>query len=308
MTDELAEWFRHLATVETEMRRDIDIYMTESETPLTFAVRLRTHPALRVTAAAKMRSAVTAASSYAGRRVQTHYFRTDAEWLRGNIRAARDLVEASIANAVKVEDRSAEGRFVFRDVPYDVVTDFLASYRFHEKSPENDADLISAYIRKRVASAGSLRRWNVAVVGNPHGEPFAFTPDVVVGRSVRARLADTLGPGSADIKTLMSRRDAAVDLSCDASKLTEEDIMRERQTQLPDTGLLVLYPIDKTSEPNPPKKTRKALAAEEHVIGVGLVFPKPRNGDSTVEKYISADLSGVRIEDEDLSLLEEEEA
>ncbi|WP_233478013.1 Z1 domain-containing protein [Streptomyces calvus] len=308
MTDELAEWFRHLATVETEMRRDIDIYMTESETPLTFAVRLRTHPALRVTAAAKMRSAVTAASSYAGRRVQTHYFRTDAEWLRGNIRAARDLVEASIANAVKVEDRSAEGRFVFRDVPYDVVTDFLASYRFHEKSPENDADLISAYIRKRVASAGSLRRWNVAVVGNPHGEPFAFTPDVVVGRSVRARLADTLGPGSADIKTLMSRRDAAVDLSGDASKLTEEDIMRERQTQLPDTGLLVLYPIDKTSEPNPPKKTRKALAAEEHVIGVGLVFPKPRNGDSTVEKYISADLSGVRIEDEDLSLLEEEEA
>lgn len=67
MTDELAEWFRHLATVETEMRRDIDIYMTEDETPLTFAVRLRTHPALRVTAAAKMRSAVTAASSYGGR-------------------------------------------------------------------------------------------------------------------------------------------------------------------------------------------------------------------------------------------------
>ena len=55
MTDELAEWFRHLATVETEMRRDIDIYMTEDETPLTFAVRLRTHPALRVTAAAKMK-------------------------------------------------------------------------------------------------------------------------------------------------------------------------------------------------------------------------------------------------------------
>lgn len=32
MTDELAEWFRHLATVETEMRRDIDVYMTEDET------------------------------------------------------------------------------------------------------------------------------------------------------------------------------------------------------------------------------------------------------------------------------------
>ncbi|WP_432055170.1 Z1 domain-containing protein [Streptomyces sp. bgisy022] len=308
MTDELAEWFRHLATVETEMRRDINVYMTEAETPLTFAVRLRTHPALRVTAAAKMRSAVTAAASYGGRRVQTHFFHTDAEWLRGNIDAARDLVAASLANAVRVEDRSAEGRFVFRNVPYDVVTDFLATYKFHEKSPENDPELINAYIRERVSSAGSLSRWNVAIVGTPNGDPFVFAPNVAVGRSVRARLADSLGPGSADIKTLMSRRDAAVDLSGDVGGLKEEAIMRERQVQLPDTGLLVLYPIDKTSEPNPPKKTRVALDAEDHVIGVGLVFPQPRDKDSTVEKYISADLSGVRIEDEDFSLVEGEDA
>jgi hypothetical protein len=117
-----------------------------------------------------------------------------------------------------------------------------------------------------------------------------------------------LGPEHADIKTLMSRRDAAVDLSGDVSKLKEEEIMRERKAQLPDTGLLILYPIDKTSAPNPPKPTRRPLNAEEHVIGVGLVFPEPRDGDSTVEKYISADLSGVSIEDEDLSLLESEEA
>src|SRR5690606_352321 len=210
--------------------------------------------------------------------------------------------------AVRVEDRSAEGRFVFRNVPYDVVTDFLATYKFHEKSPENDPDLINGYIRKRVSSAGSLSRWNVAIVGTPNGDPFVFAPNVAVGRRVRARLADSLGPGSADIKTLMSRRDAAVDLSGDVGGLKEEAIMRERQVQLPDTGLLVLYPIDKTSEPIPAKKTRLPLDAEEHVIGVGLVFPKPRDEDSTVEKYISADLSGVRIEDEDFSLVEGDEA
>ncbi|MFD5588348.1 Z1 domain-containing protein [Streptomyces sp. NPDC127063] len=308
MTDELAEWFRHLATVETEMRRDIDLYMTEDETPLTFAVRLRTHPALRVTAAAKMRSAVTAASSYGGRRIQTHYFRTDAEWLSGNISAAKALVGACIKSAVRLEERPVEGRYVFRDVPYGVITDFLASYKFHDKSPENDPDLISAYIRKRVSVAGSLRRWNVAIVGNPAGEPFSFAPNVTVGRAVRARLDTNSGAGTVDIKTLMSRRDAAVDLDGDTAKLKEEDIMAARQKHLPNTGLLVLYPIDKTSEPKPPKKTRKPLNAEEHVIGVGLVFPEPQQQDSTVEKYISADLSGVRIEDEDLSLLEGEDA
>ncbi|MCX4981105.1 Z1 domain-containing protein [Streptomyces sp. NBC_00572] len=307
MTDELAEWFRHLATVETEMRRDIDRYMTETETPLTFAVRLRTHPALRVTAAAKMRNAVTAASSYGGKRVQTHYFHTDAEWLGGNIEAARDLVAAATRNSVETEDRRNEGRFVFRGVPHELVVDFLSTYAFHEKSPENDADLLKGYIHKRVA-AGSLRRWNIAIVGNPKGEDFQFAPGVSVGRNVRARLAvQNPTPGLADIKTLMSRRDAAVDLDGDVTSLAEQAIMDRRQAELPDTGLLVLYPIDRVSAPSPSKSRRAALDAEEDVIGVGLVFPQPAH-DSTVEKYISADLSSVRLEDEDYSLLESDES
>ncbi|MEZ0065985.1 hypothetical protein ABIA32_001994 [Streptacidiphilus sp. MAP12-20] len=309
MTDELAEWFRHLATVETEMRRDIDIYMTEDETPLTFAVRLRTHPALRVTAAAKMRDAVTAASSYGGKRVQTHYFRTDADWLGNNIDAARNLVAASAANAVRTDERPTEGRFVFRDVPHNLVIDFLSNYRFHENSPENDANLIIKYIRKQVSGVGSLRRWNVAIVGNPKGDPFTFARGVSVGRNNRARLhLPNPTPDFADIKTLMSRRDAAVDLSGDTAKLTEKGIMDERRQQFPDTGLLVLYPIDRVSEPSPSKRLRAPLNAEEHVIGLGLVFPEPHNRDSAVESYISANLSNIRIEDEDYSLLDGEDA
>ncbi|MFF2232762.1 Z1 domain-containing protein [Streptomyces anulatus] len=310
MTDELAEWFRHLATVETEMRRDIDVYMTEAESPLTFAVRLRTHPALRVTAAAKMRAAVTAASSYGGKRVQTHFFHTNASWLQANIDAARQLVAASIASTRQVDEQLSIGRYVFRDVPHDVVTDFLANYQFHERSPENDGKLISEYIKKRVA-AGSLRRWNVAVVGTPRriDEAFEFTPQVAVGRVNRARLVlSSPTPDFADIKTLMSRRDAAVDLAGDAGKLTEREIMTERRKQLPDTGLLVLYPIDSVSEPSPAKKLREPLNAEQHVIGVGMVFPAPRNGDSEVEGYISADLSNVSIEEEDYSVFDQEEA
>ncbi|WP_330290708.1 Z1 domain-containing protein [Streptomyces sp. NBC_00576] len=309
MTDELAEWFRHLATVETEMRRDIDTYMTEDETPLTFAVRLRTHPSLRVTAAAKMRDAVTAASSYGGKRVQTHYFHTNADWLAGNIDAARRLVAASAASAAKVERRPTDGRYIFRNVPHDLVIGFLSAYKFHEKSPENDADLITAYIRKRVAAAGSLRRWNIAVVGNPKGDGFTFAPGVTVGRNNRARLAvSNADPDFADIKTLMSRRDAAVDLAEGTSKLNEKGIMDRRRVELPDTGLLVLYPIDRVSEPDPTKTARAPLNAEEHVIGVGLVFPEPWDKDSAVEKYISANLSKVRIEEEDYSLLVSEDA
>ncbi|MFC9581464.1 Z1 domain-containing protein [Streptomyces yangpuensis] len=312
MTDELAEWFRHLATVETEMRRDIDVYLTESETPLTFAVRLRTHPSLRVTAAAKMRDAVTAASSYGGRRVQTHYFRTDAAWLRRNAEAAHTLVEASVATSVRADECPEDGRYVFHGVPHEVVVDFLQSYRFHEDSPENDADLIIDYIRTRVSHAGSLGRWNIAVIGNAAGDKdFTFGSAVTVGRITRARLkSNGAKAGTADIKTLMSRRDAAVDLTGETSRLTEGGIKQLRLDQAPDTGLLVLYPIDKDSEPHPSKeKSRAALGAEEHVIGVGLVFPDVVGTDSTVQKYVSAKLPTGLLEEEDVfSLLEGEEA
>jgi hypothetical protein len=39
-----------------------------------------------------------------------------------------------------------------------------------------------------------------------------------------------------------------------------------------------------------------------------LVFPEPWDEDSTVEKYISAKLSNVPIEDEDFSLVDSEDA
>lgn len=155
MTDELARWFRHLATVETEMRRDIDVYLTEDETPMSFTVRLRTHPNLRVTAVAKMRDAVTAASSFGGKRVQTHYFHTNAEWLAENAEAARELVGSAQEQAVRTDDRTSEGRYLLREVPHELVLDFLENYHFHEDSVETDGKLISDYIRKRVRTAGS---------------------------------------------------------------------------------------------------------------------------------------------------------
>ncbi|MGW5861939.1 Z1 domain-containing protein [Streptomyces sp. NPDC055239] len=317
MTDELHSSFRHLATVEADMRRDIDVYLHENETPQTFAVRLRTHPVLRVTAAAKMQSAIRASAAYGGRRIQTRYFHTASDWLIDNQAAARDLVRRAVTEAVTQDSRPEDGRHVLHGVPHTDVLGFLSRYRFHESSQECDAELISAYIQRRV-QRGSLLRWNVAIIGNRAGNTdtdFAFAPDVTVGRITRARIRNLKGEADfADIKTLMSRADATVDLVDVPRGLEEDEIKRERREQLPDTGLLVLYPIDKDSCPSERrKKFREPLSAEDHVIGVGLVFPEPKQ-DSEVRwdgSYISADLSGIRLEDnddEDLRTLEGEDA
>jgi hypothetical protein len=217
----------------------------------------------------------------------------------------------------KHEPDPEHGRHVFRDVPSEHVINFLRAYQFHEKSQECDSTLLTRYIERRRNEAGSLNTWNVAVVGNPVGSAlgdFDFAPDVKVGRIVRARLGSDEQPESADqtavadIKTLMSRRDAAVDLSGETGKLTEGAIKTKRLEELPDTGLIVLYPIDKVSKPAPGREQRTALNAATDVIGVGLVFPQPAV-DSPIEwNYVSADLSKIDIEEENFDALEAEES
>ena len=59
MTDEMREWFHHLATVEQEIRFDIERYESDHVTPEQLAPRLRTHPKLAITAAAKMQHAAS---------------------------------------------------------------------------------------------------------------------------------------------------------------------------------------------------------------------------------------------------------
>jgi hypothetical protein len=45
---------------------------------------------------------------------------------------------------------------------------------------------------------------------------------------------------------------------------------------------------------------------DDVVMGVALVFPEPKDKDSDVE-YMSADLSQVVVEEEDLSILDQDD-
>ncbi|MEV6895833.1 Z1 domain-containing protein [Amycolatopsis sp. NPDC051372] len=314
MTDELRDWFRHIATVESEMRRDIDVYMVEDKTPMTFAVRLRTHPSLRVTAAAKMTNAVPSASAYGGKRVQTRYFHTDHEWLDANQAAARKLVEKAALEG-SPDTSVTDGNHLVRGVPHDLVTDFLREYQFDARSQECDSKLLTEYIAKRIGKSGALRKWNVALIGGSAGKDsdpraFTFADDFTVRMVTRSAL-DGDDPASVDIKTLMSRRDAAIDLDTSSvrGELTEQMIFALRLQQSPETALLALYAIDKDSRPKESKAEarvpRRGLNAAADVIGVGLIFPAPTSDDSTVEwQYVATNLSKVRIEEEDLSALD----
>lgn len=295
MPDETKEWYAHLATVEAEIRREIDRYLTEHKTPLELAVRIRCHPKMRVTAPSKMTAAVQAAARYGGQLIESRYFPTSADeeanaWHERNSKAVGRLVEA--ADGYRAARLIRDGRLLWEEVPTDVVTEFLKAYRFHERSPEADPNLLLEYIRKRV-DAGGLPRWNVAVLGVPPTvapRVVTLSSQHVVGCVRRARITGNEGAPVADIKTLSGSLDAGIDLEVPDGPMTRARLNSLRREQRPETGLLMVYPIDGKSET---RTGRPPLAAPVDVVwGVALVFPEPSAGDATVDySYVAADLA-----------------
>lgn len=308
MTDEMRAWFHHLATVEQEIRYDIERLEVEHLTPEEFGIRIRTHPKLAITAAAKMQNARRAEASYAGRRLQTILFNhKDRGWLSENIEAARSLIRSVGSAGTQVRP----GVTIIRGVDSHHIVSFLSTYNFHENSRDLDGELINRYILNR-REEGELLTFNIAVMGRSMESNYLGEVDlglnVMTGCINRARLDVVGGQTYADIKTLMSRTDRVIDIELPSGELTETTSVA-RLVELrnpPETGgcgdgsgLLLLYPVSKDSKPvRGSTKTRTNLEAEEHVIGVGLAFPESRSRAANVE-YVTADvaaMAGVEVD------------
>lgn len=304
MTPALASAFRHLATVEHEMRNDIDRYQRENLRPTEVAVKIRTHPSLRITA--KMGAAQPTYVSYAGRRLQTRYFRRlDQAWLAANGIAAESLVQAARLHGSAPEPSGAAT--LIRDVPVSVVKEFLTAYRVHEDSPDLEPGLMVSYIDEQLsADPPSLTQWSVALVSGDNGRSLDIG-GLPARYVVRSRLKDS-DPQRADIKTLMSKEDRVLDIglpATEARKLSENDLVLRRNQDLHhhDRGLLVIYPIDRISAPDPGnRQARDPLDAVAPVFGFGIVFPGDRSSPQIRATHVAVDLTDVEATDLDEAL------
>ena len=298
MTRDLADYFRDLALVEQEIREDIRLYEIEHTTPRDFAVRIRTHPALSITARAKMQHAVECFASYSGRRPQMTFYRhRDAAWLGANRQAAWELLEQSLAETGAIE--TAGSASLIRGVRAATILQFIDTYRFHERAEELRPALLRGYIHDQNV-LGSLTRWNVVVVGRElraedREHLMEIGPGIRMPRLNRAALRDRTDEVYADLGAIMSKADLALDLDlapAEVAATSAAGLIARRGTDIPNVGLLLLYPIAAGSTPqrgaNRESRVRVPLNAVDDLVGVAFAFPKA--SDQTPQRYLSADL------------------
>ncbi|MCQ4621874.1 Z1 domain-containing protein [Corynebacterium sp. CCUG 70398] len=311
-TDQLRRSFRHLALVEQEMRSDMEVYERQSLTPREAAVRIRTHPTLRITA--KMGAAVAAQTSFNGARLQIRDYEIDTETLEKNWNAGEALINAAKRRSTPEEVQSTH--IVYRDVPVEPVLEFLDRYHVSSDQPDVDTDAIKRYIQGRLAADNpQMGLWNVAIRGGDREEKVTDFAGHEVRLVNRAPLKDSKS-GRADIGTLMVPQDLVIDLdipNSEARRLKESG-MKEKRWESPevkDKGLLVLYPIDRESTDTRKAGRRADMNSALHVLGVAIVFPRANYSESERTKkqttHMHVDLGAVEANEVEVELAESPE-
>lgn len=285
MTDELKISFRRLATVETEIRHEIRAYSQRKVSPMDFAVRIRSFPGMAITAASKMRHAITCNISFSGQHRQTIRFsHKDTSLLQDNWNAAAEL----LTYAKDHGETYQIDKVLFNDVPTNLIRRFFQKYKVHSDHKELSAELLIDYITKM---EDVFENWNVGLFQPGNGECADRSLGPVDSpRLVNRAAIDDKNPDSADIKALMSTRDIIFDCVQPLPTNIEQSwakLKEERQKQLGAVPLLLLYVINKESRAKSTSKNRVDLDAEEHILGFGIVFPKTNSSDGD---YISVDL------------------
>ncbi len=275
MTSEMAQYFKDMATVEAEIRYDIEIYEKDGLTPLEFAVRIRKIPDLEITARIKMADAVDCQVSFAGEHPQTRRFLDkNRTWLEKNWTAAKTLLDS----VVELEIPARGSSRAFSEIPFHLVIRFLRDYELHPSHRQFATDRLIEYITaQNEKSPGSMALWNVALISSEDGEKSEWPLGSlgVVKTISRSRLQ--YGE-DADIKALMSK----IDVLADLPELTVprgagwDELKKIRNTVTrASRPLLLLYPIHSKSKAPEQSEDRIDMNADADIMGMAIVFPQP---------------------------------
>ena len=215
-------WYEHIAESIEELRSEFRSMEASNATPEEFGLKVRSHPdTLIVTARNKMGTGaqIVVRIGLAGRSIETHTLRRDAEILEVNRNAARRLSQRLRQSGFPIEDAERDNfGFLLREVPVAPILDFLTEFRNHPGSLTTDGRPVRRYVEER--QDDELAEWDVLFAGV--GEREGNTKDDSLGRTINCQRR-TAGKGSDARKLLVSNRQKVSTRGIERTGLSGED-------------------------------------------------------------------------------------
>lgn len=215
-TEELVEWFGHIADAGEELREEFDLMAESGGTPREYGLKVQSHPVLMVTSQLKMRSARNLMISFSGQLVETVSLFSDPGRLQSNLEATRRLLSGFTGPPEQDPKRERNNGaihkwtgYLWSSVPASDVIDFLNAYQTHPAAYKVDGRLLSEFIESMLREQ-ELTRWTVALIGGGAGEETEIIHGIRI--KMQKRQNKHLHPDRYSIGRLLSPRDEAIDL------------------------------------------------------------------------------------------------
>jgi hypothetical protein len=310
MQHDLISNFRDMALVEEEIRRQIEQLAAEGLDPSQVPIRIRDHKLLTITAVNKMNYAKRLQIGYSETRVETISLDSKVEILLSNQLATKKFIASIQSAEIDVKNLSADGWPLFKDVPWSLVKDYFASYKWADAATRANGDLIRSYIDAHQGK-GDLEKWNVFVyqANKPNLPLLDLGSGIKATAITRSALDKNPEKHTVNIHHLVSSSDGSADtgltkkqvtalLAKEKQKVTDAHLRGLRATS-PESmgrGLLGIYIIDANSKAK--TKRRKDLELEEHAVGLGIFFGTSKIAGADFD-YYGADLADQHEADDD---------
>ena len=299
MTTAVVERFEALTKVDMDLKREVERYMKQGNSPEKFGPRIRNIPEIakfRITSKRKSQSAEYDDFDFCGDSYETTDFENGL-MLQNNIKVAEDFIE-EIDKNTSIRRSSVVGAWVWENIPYKQIKEmFLGKYIVSKYSSLcNNLPYFGQWMDE-MNKDGKLINWNVAVVDGDNKEcPWNVSREYQAGLVERSRKKDKKerDPNWIDIGSLRSGLDALCDV--DEVNLTEKqqirfksvcktrkDIISERcNFGLEDKPLLLIYRIKKDGGV-PQKRSehlREKMDAQRDIIGISIIVSGESIGES----------------------------
>lgn len=284
--------FRFVTQLDEELRDDIKEFNRLGKTPKEFGIRVKNSPNnafIKVTSKNKMQGAIADDLSFEGIQKQTILFEDNYANLTSNIETTKDFLNNLDKPIIK------GSRLIWRNINYKIIKDnFFSNYKSSEKDIMfSNLDAFIDWCDK-MDSEDLLDNWSVVL--SSKGE---ITKNSNNSKTIKIQEYDVakvsrtvLGERQNDNKTIsIGALRAPVDLLSDivdlddseynsSKKMDEVRIIRENYG-VSNVPQLVIYIIDKDSEPNnPDSKRRTPLNFSQDIVGISLMIPGIRQGNN----------------------------
>ena len=298
MTKDCQNKYEYLTAVDIDLRDQIYQMMIAGLCPEDFNLTLLTSPMvnwMRLTAKNKMQMSEAAGVDFSGTDTQLTVYTRDKNELQNNISVTNAFLE-SLGEPRSSQNTAA---FIWEGVSFGYIKEqlFDAGFKVPETSKAfQQIDLLAEWIEAQTHK-GEMTSWTVIMCGVypdsvAEEKRWSVSPDVTVGKINRSCKNDS--GDHFNIGVLSGKKDYVADITPEMVDAATWDKLRKTkkmsteyrefriQAGVDKTPLLLLYMIDKDSQPQ--SNDRTPLNVEEDLIGLTIVTPGIRGRRNTVTK------------------------